>query len=75
MSFFTQAWLLDKYGPRLCIADIASVLGVAEKTLRNRLAENKVPLPMYVDQGLKCADYRDVAQYLDDCRERAKIRA
>jgi len=71
MSFFTQAYLLEKYGPRLNISEVAQVLGVAEKTLRNRLSLNKVALRMYEDQGLKCADYRDVADYLDDCRARA----
>ena len=75
MSFFTQAWLLEKYGPRLRIAEVAEVLQVAEKTLRNRLRQGKVTLPMYEDQGLRCADYRDVAAYLDDCRERAKSQA
>jgi DNA-directed RNA polymerase specialized sigma24 family protein len=71
MSFFTQAYLLEKYGPRLNISEVAQVLGVAEKTLRNRLSLNKVALRMYEDQGLKCADSRDVADYLDDCRARA----
>lgn len=75
MSFFTQAWLLENYGPRLTIPEIAKVLGMAEKTLRNRLSERKMTLPLYVDHGVRCADYRDVAQYLDDCRDRAKIPA
>lgn len=74
MSYFTQAYLLEKYGPRLSVPEIAEVLGMAEKTLRNRLSDGKVSLPIYTDIGVRCADYRDVAEYLDQCRERAKSR-
>ena len=72
MSFLTQAYLLETYGPRIKIADCATVLGMAEKTLRNKISARQIDLPMYVDCGVKCADYRDLAQYLDDCRARAK---
>lgn len=33
MSFLSQAYLLDKYGPRLTMAELAEVLGVAYGTL------------------------------------------
>lgn len=75
MSFFTQAYLIERYGPRLTIPQLAEVLGCAEKTLRNRLSEGKVDMPVYNDNGVRCADYRDVAQYLDECRERARTPA
>lgn len=75
MSFFTQAYLIERYGPRLTIPELAEVLGMAEKSLRNRLSEGKITLPMYIDHGVKCADYRDVAEYLDQCRGRAKTPA
>lgn len=31
MSFLSQAYLLDKYGPRLTMAELAEVLGVAHE--------------------------------------------
>jgi len=72
MSFLTQAYLLERYGPRIRVADCAAILGIAEKTLRNKLSAGEITLPMYSDLGVRCADYRDLAEYLDQCRERAK---
>jgi hypothetical protein len=34
MSFLSQAWMLDKYGPRLAMKDLADVLGRQIKDLR-----------------------------------------
>jgi len=42
MSFLSQAWMLDKYGPRLAMKDLADVLGIAHGTLRNRLSNGVV---------------------------------
>lgn len=75
MSIATQMILLEKYGPRLTIANLAGVLCISEKTVRNRIASREFGIPLYVEGGVRYADYRDVAQYLDECRERARIPA
>lgn len=69
MSFLSQAYLLEKYGPRLSMQDLAKVLGVAYGTLRNRLSAGTLKVRTYVDGGTRYADFRDVAEYLDACRE------
>jgi DNA-directed RNA polymerase specialized sigma24 family protein len=69
MSFLSQAYLLEKYGPRLSMQDLARVLGIAHGTLRNRLSAGTLKVRTYVDGGTRYADYRDVAAYLDECRE------
>lgn len=68
MSFLTQAYLLDNYGPRLTVAQLAKVLGLAEGTVRNKIAGGTLSLRTYLADGGRWADYRDVAEYLDECR-------
>lgn len=69
MSFLSQAYLLDKYGPRLTMQELAEVLGIAHGTLRNRLSAGTLKVRTYYDGGTRYADFRDVAEYLDRCRE------
>lgn len=69
MSFLSQAYLLEKYGPRLNMQDLAKVLGIAHGTLRNRLSAGTLKVRTYHDGGTRYADFRDVAEYLDQCRE------
>lgn len=70
MSFLTQAYLLEKYGPRLSMKQLAEVLGVAVNTIYNQRASGTLAVKVYEDGQLWC-DYRDAAAYLDQCRERA----
>lgn len=72
MSLLTQAYLLEKYGPRLNVEHLAEVLGVAKGTIYNQISALTFPVATYVDGKQRWADYRDVAAYLDDCRDRAK---
>lgn len=69
MSFITQAYLLERYRPRLTMQELAEVLGVAHGTLRNRIARGDCGVRTYIDGGTRWADVRDVATYLDECRE------
>jgi predicted site-specific integrase-resolvase len=75
MSLMLQAYLLEKYGPRLGTDELAQVLGISVKTLGNKLYRGEVPIVTYRDQGKVWADCRDVAEYLDACRARAKAEA
>lgn len=71
MSLLTQALVVDRYGLRLPVEKIAEVLGVSKGTLYNQLSAGTCPIATYLDQGKRYADYRDVADYLDQCRQRA----
>lgn len=61
MSLMTQAYLLEKYGPRLAIEHLAEVLGMAKGTIYNQISAQTFPVPTYVDAKQRWADYRDVA--------------
>ena len=69
MSLMTQAWLLDKYGPRLSVDDMADVLKIARQTINNHISQNCFVVPTYRENGKRWADYRDVSDYIDRCRE------
>lgn len=72
MSMFTTMMLFEKYGPRMSVEQIGAALGLASGTLHARLAQGKLDLPTYVDGKLRCADTRDVAEYLDRLRDQAR---
>lgn len=71
MSLLTQAYLLEKYGPRLTIEQTADVLGISTSTLVNQLAQRKCKIPHYRD-GRVWFDYRDISEHLDTLRHEAQ---
>lgn len=71
MSLMTQAYLLEKYGPRLTVEQLAEVLGLKPGTVYNQISAQTFPVPTYVEGNKRFADYRDVASHLDQCRGRA----
>jgi hypothetical protein len=75
MSLMLTAYLMEKYGPRLGTDELAQVLGISVKTLGNKLYRGEVEITTYKDQGKVWADCRDVAEYLDACRAKAKAEA
>lgn len=68
MSFLTTAYLLERYGPRLGMEQIAEVLGMSKGTLHNRIYRGEIELHTYLDGGKRYADVRDLAAYLDRVR-------
>lgn len=72
-SLITQAFVFEHYGPRLDRDQIAKVLGVGASTILNKRSENKLPVKTYIDptNGKVYADYRDIAAYIDDCKQLA----
>jgi hypothetical protein len=69
MSLLTQAFLLEKYGPRLNVDQMAEVLQMARQTINNQMSDGSFPVPTYRANGRRFADYRDLAKHLDECRE------
>ena len=74
-SLVTQMIVAEKYGLRLSIEQLASVLGISKGTVYNQLSSETFPVTTYLDSGKRWADYRYVAEYLDCCRDRAKATA
>ena len=69
MSLLTQAYLLERYGPRLNVDQLAQVLQMARQTINNQISDGSFPVPTYRAAGKRFADFRDVAKHLDECRE------
>lgn len=72
MSLITTLFLLEQYGPRLSMEQLAKVLGLAATTLHARIARGELAIPTYVDGKMRFADTRDVAEYLDRLRAEAR---
>lgn len=71
MSIITQAFVFERYGPRLDIEQLAEVLGLEKKTLYNQVSAGTCKVKTYVDGGKRFADYRDVAEHFDALRSQA----
>lgn len=71
MSLLAQAFLLEQYGPRLSLEQLAEVLHRAKNTIYNQVSKGTFEIPTYLDGGKRFADFRDVAEYLDACRSRS----
>jgi hypothetical protein len=72
MSLMTQAYLLDKYGPRLSVDQLAEVLGLEPRTVYNQVSAKTCRVKTYLDGGKRFADVRDVAETFDALRATAK---
>ena len=75
MSLLSAAYLIERYGLRLNVDQMAEVLGLTPGAVRNQISAETFPLPTYLDGGRRWCDYRDVATYLDSCRVRARAGA
>ena len=75
MSLLHEAIVVEKFGLRLSMDQLAAALGVARNTIYNQIAAGTFTVPTYLEGKTRWADYRDVARYLDECRDRATIPA
>lgn len=71
MSLITQAFVVERYGLRLDMEQLATVLGIAKSTLYNQISAGTLPVKTYLDGGKRFADYQHVAEHLDACRQLA----
>lgn len=74
-SLITQMIVAEKYGPRLNVEALASVLGISKGAIHNQISAGTFPIATYLDGGKRWADFRDVAEHLDRCREAARMEA
>jgi len=71
MSLLTQAYMLEKYGPRMNVDQMAEVMSISPNTIYNQISAGKFPIKTYVEGKLRFADIRDVVEHFDQCRSRA----
>ena len=74
MSLVLQAFLLEKYGPRLNTEQLAEVLGWSKQTLYNHFAAGTCPVKTYTENGKRWAAFQDVAEYFEMARQAAAVR-
>jgi hypothetical protein len=72
MSLMLTAYLLEKYGPRLGMEEVAEVLRISKGNLTNRLYRGEITLPTYLDGGRRFCAAEDLAAYLGRLRETAR---
>jgi hypothetical protein len=75
MKLLTQAFILEKFGPRLTMAQLASLLSLSEGTIRNQVSAETFPIATYKEGAARFAPYEAVADYLDAMSEKARTQA
>lgn len=74
MKLLTQAFILEKFGVRLTMAQLATLLAMSEGTIRNQVSAETFPIPTYKEGAARYAPYDAVAEYLDAMSEKARAR-
>lgn len=72
MTLMTRAALLDRFGFRLSMEQVAKVLGVHPATVYNQISLGEFPIRTYKEGSRRFASYEAVAEYLDGKDEEAK---
>ncbi len=72
MSLLAQMVLIEKYGLRVDLDRLASILETTAPNLRRKISDATFDIPTYIDGGKRWADTRDVAAYLDRRRQEAR---
>ncbi|MGN8190599.1 MULTISPECIES: hypothetical protein [Burkholderia] len=75
MSLLTRAYILEKYGPRMTLAQLAQLLLLSEGTIRNQISAETFPIPTYKEGAARYASYDAVADYLDNMSNKARLEA
>ncbi|WP_406868140.1 hypothetical protein [Paraburkholderia fungorum] len=75
MGLLTRAFILEKFGVRLTMAQLATLLAMSEGTIRNQVSAETFPIPTYKEGAARYAAYDAVAEYLDAMSEKARRQA
>lgn len=75
MKLLTQAFILEKFGPRLTMAQLASLLSLSEGTIRNQVSAETFPIATYKEGAARFTPYEAVADYLNAMSEKARTQA
>lgn len=72
----TVMLLIARYEkPRLNVREIADLMGISVSRVQNMRSEGSLPIPTYKEGSQVYADIRDVAEYLDGMRAKARALA
>lgn len=71
MTMLTHLWLLETYGPRLTMDELAKVLKRERQTIYNQLSAGTFEVKTYKVRGERFADAADVAKHLDEAKSTA----
>ena len=65
----------QEYGGHASIHDdrMAEILETTQPNIRRKISEARFEIPTYIDNGKRWADIRDVAEYLDQRRQEARL--
>ncbi len=74
MSLLSHFYLLEKYGPRLGVEQMADVMSLTTSAIHRRISDGTLGIPTYIDSGKRWADVRDMAEYFDTMRAEARQR-
>ncbi|PNL00748.1 hypothetical protein I6G78_07775 [Burkholderia glumae] len=72
MSLLTRAYILEKFGPRMNLSQLAQLLQMSEGTIRNQISAETFPIPTYKEGAGRFAAYDAVADYLDQMSAEAR---
>jgi hypothetical protein len=75
MSLMTQAGLIDRYGFRLTMEQLAEVLGCSKSFIMHQVSDGTFEIPTYIEGNKRFAAYQAVAEYLDRMNEKARDEA
>lgn len=75
MSLLTRAYILERYGPRMTLAQLAQLMLMSEGTIRNQISAETFPIATYKEGGARFAPYDAVADYLDAMSRQARLKA
>jgi len=75
MTLLTRAFILERYGVRLTMGQLATLLAMSEGTIRNQVSAETFPIPTYKEGAARYAAYDAVADYLDDMSKKAREKA
>ena len=74
MSLIQTVYLMERYGLRLNVEQLADALDSTPAAIHRRISDGTFEVPTYIDGKKRYADVRDVAAYLDAMRESVKVR-
>ena len=72
MKLLTRAFILENYGVRLTMGQLARLLEMSEGTILNQVSAETFPVPTYKEGASRYAAYDAVADYLDSMSEKAR---
>lgn len=75
MTLLTRAFILEKYGVRLTMNQLATLLAMSEGTIRNQVSAETFPIATYTEGSKRFASYEAVADYLDSMSRKARAQA